>query len=142
MRYDINNVNGFRIPKKKIDRMFKVAGGFFPKVKKAEVSMAFIGDRQMKKLNTRYRRKKSTTDVLSFPEYDRYDQIQPETYLGEIVISFPTAKHQALRQGHAISREILILSIHGLLHLLGYDHLNKKDEQEMKRLEKTILYKV
>jgi probable rRNA maturation factor len=92
---------------------------------KVEVSILFCGDRRMRTLNRRYRRKDRPTDVLSFPSNDGL--------LGDIVISVPYAARQAKRRGESTAREIDRLLLHGFLHLLGYDH--ETDEGEMDALE-------
>jgi probable rRNA maturation factor len=75
------------------------------------------GDRELRRLNREFRKQDSPTDVLSFPAE------QPsQGFLGEIAISFETARKQALQYGHSLHEEIEILMLHGLLHLLGMDH--------------------
>lgn len=106
----------------------------------AEVSVLFIGDRAMRTLNRRYRGKDSATDVLSFSFREgEHRQIQPH-FLGDIVISVPAAARQARAAGHAVGREIEILLVHGLLHLLGYDHeLGEREARRMLRRERELL---
>ncbi len=99
----------------------------------AELSIAFVGDRKMKELNSAYRGIKKTTDVLSFeagiPIVNGMD-----TILGDIVISVPKAESQAEEYGTGFYEEIYRLLIHGTLHLLGYDHVNST--KEARRMEK------
>lgn len=94
----------------------------------------------MRELNSLYRSKDKTTDVLAFSMRDgQYPNINP-AILGDIVISLPTAGRQAKEKGHGIYDEIAILLIHGMLHLAGYDHeKGKKKEARMRRMEKKIL---
>ena len=92
----------------------------------AEVSVSFIDNAQIKELNAQYRNKDIETDVLSFPlgENGQYDT-NPETgarVLGDIVISVEKAVAQAELYGHTLQREIGFLTVHSMLHLLGYDH--------------------
>lgn len=92
----------------------------------AEVSVSFIDNAQIKELNDQYRGKDIETDVLSFPlgENGVYD-INEETgasILGDIVISMEKAMDQAELYGHSLSREVGFLTVHSMLHLLGYDH--------------------
>ncbi|MEI6789814.1 MAG: rRNA maturation RNase YbeY [Myxococcaceae bacterium] len=82
---------------------------------KAEVSVLFVADKEIKALNKKWRGKNKPTDVLSFPA-------EIEGILGDIVISVETAARQALEWGHDFSEEIWVLLIHGLMHLMGYDH--------------------
>jgi rRNA maturation RNase YbeY len=106
----------------------------------AELSVLFIGDRAMRTLNRRYRGKDETTDVLSFSLREgRFPTIQPDM-LGDIVISIPVALRQAGREGHSIAREIDRLLVHGLVHLLGYDHeRGPREARRMARKELALL---
>jgi probable rRNA maturation factor len=106
----------------------------------AELSVLFVGDRAMRTLNRRYRGKDKTTDVLSFSMREgAFPHVQPEV-LGDIVIAVPTAARQAAEAGHALGREIEVLLVHGLLHLLGYDHERSDNEaRRMKRRELQLL---
>ncbi len=95
----------------------------------AEVSVIFIDNEQIRQLNRDFRGKDRPTDVLSFPlgENGRYD-LNNETgayILGDIVISVPKAIEQAKLYGHSLRREIGFLTVHSMLHLLGYDHENE-----------------
>ncbi len=88
----------------------------------AELSVLFVGDRAMRSLNRKYRGKDKTTDVLSFSYREgRFPYIQ-KNLLGDIVISVPKADRQAKTEGHTLQKEINRLLVHGLTHLLGYDH--------------------
>jgi probable rRNA maturation factor len=104
------------------------------------VSILFVGDTAMRSLNRRYRGKNTTTDVLSFSFGEgNYSHIQPH-FLGDIVVSVPRAARQARAAGHTVAREIDILLIHGLLHLLGYDHeINDQEARRMRRREVQLL---
>jgi probable rRNA maturation factor len=94
----------------------------------AEISVSFVDDEEIQYLNNLHRNIDKSTDVLSFPlgENGVYDK-DPGTgmcYLGDIVISVPTAVRQARTYGHTLQREIGFLTVHSMLHLLGYDHVN------------------
>ncbi len=106
----------------------------------SELSILLVNDTQMQELNRLYRSKDKTTDVLSFSMNEGdYSDINTNL-LGDIVISLPAAKRQAKEKGHGIYDEIAILLIHGILHLLGYDHeKGGKEETRMRRMEKKIL---
>jgi len=93
---------------------------------RGEVSVAFVGDRRMRALNRAYRGKDVPTDVLSFPSGER-------AFLGDIVIATGVARRQARAAGHSFGTEARVLALHGLLHLLGYDH--EVDDGRMRRLE-------
>jgi len=94
----------------------------------------------MRALNKQYRGKNGTTDVLSFPAREGpFADVRPEL-LGDIVISIPLAEKQARSAGHSLNREIEMLLIHGLLHLLGYDHERSPAEaRRMRRKERMLL---
>ena len=98
----------------------------------ASASLVLIGDERMRRLNRAFRGHDRPTDVLSFPARDG-DFPDETEYLGDIVISVETARRQARRRGSTLPRELRVLALHGLLHLLGYDH--ETDQGEMRRLE-------
>jgi probable rRNA maturation factor len=107
----------------------------------AEISVLITNDEEIQALNSQYRQKDYATDVLSFPmcEYPLDDG----GMLGDIVISIDTAKKQAEENEIALNREFAFLYIHGLLHLLGYDHeTSQEDEEEMFDLQEAILREV
>jgi len=106
----------------------------------AELSVALIGDSEMRKLNLDYRGVDRPTDVLSFSQTEgEFGDIAPDM-LGDVVVSVDTALRQAKEAGHALEEELDLLIIHGVLHLLGYDHQKGADEEkEMKGLEKEVL---
>ncbi|MDE7120951.1 MAG: rRNA maturation RNase YbeY [Oscillospiraceae bacterium] len=114
----------------------------------AEVSVSFVSNQEIKKLNKSYRQKDSVTDVLSFPltSEDGRMEINTETgavLLGDIVISIETAVKQASIYGHSLSREIGFLTVHSMLHLLGYDHeTSPLDERIMREKEEAVLDKL
>lgn len=97
------------------------------------MSVLFVGDGAMRSLNRRYRRKDRTTDVLSFPFREgAYAGVQPDI-LGDIVISVPVSERQARQYGETNQRALDRLLVHGLLHLLGYDH--ERGAAEARRME-------
>lgn len=103
-------------------------------------SVIFIDDELMRDMNNKYRNIDRTTDVLSFALNDFQENFQSEIIvLGEIYVSIPKMKEQAKEYGHSEKRELSFLVIHGLLHLLGYDHMTEKDEKEMFSLQKEVL---
>lgn len=87
---------------------------------RAELSIALVGDREMRPLNSKYRKKNKTTDVLSFFVEDQ--PISGTKILGDVVISVEQARRQAKQRGKTLKSEMVTLLIHGILHLLGYDH--------------------
>ncbi len=101
-----------------------------------ELSIALLGDREMRDLNRRYRGKDRATDVLSFAMQEGGVSGGKIGLLGDIAISIPTARRQALLHRHSARQELLTLLIHGFCHLLGYDHQSDAEEREMRREEK------
>ena len=93
---------------------------------RGEVGVALVTDAHIRKLNARYRRKNVATDVLSFPSEDS---------LGDILIATGVARRQAREAGHSYATELRVLALHGLLHLLGYDHDDAHDGGRMARAE-------
>lgn len=103
-------------------------------------TITFIGDELMHEMNLKYRGIDRTTDVLSFALNDVDSNFKEEiNVLGDIFVSIPKMKEQAKEYGHSEKRELSFLIIHGLLHLLGYDHMEKEDEIEMFALQKEVL---
>lgn len=97
-----------------------------------EVELIYMGDDEITEINNEFRNKNSATDVLSFPLID-----MPHSPLGTIIISIDKVKEKALELEHSEADELSLLFIHGLLHLLGYDH--DEDEGEMRKKEKRII---
>ncbi len=108
-----------------------------------EIGILITTDAEVRRLNKQYRRKDTTTDVLSFAlaESDADFTPSPEgaSTLGQVVVSYPQAQRQAREYGHSIEREVAFLLVHGLLHLLGYDHKNRTDEKLMQARQEAIL---
>jgi probable rRNA maturation factor len=103
----------------------------------AELSVALIGNGEMRKLNARYRKKDYPTDVLSFPA--AADMPGGLRLLGDVIISVDKAKEQAKERGRSLDEEMTTLLVHGVLHLLGYDHeRSAKDARIMGRLEQKL----
>ena len=100
---------------------------------RAEVSILLLDDAGITGLNEQYLKKTGPTDVISFPMHDgAFPSVQPDL-LGDIAISVPTAQRQADRRGVTLHEEMAGLFIHGILHLLGYDHeLSASDSRRMK----------
>lgn len=90
------------------------------KQNRAELSIALVGDKEMRLLNAKYRKKHTTTDVLSFPVEDQ--PASGSILLGDVIISVEQARRQAQVQKKTLKSEMATLLIHGILHLLGYDH--------------------
>lgn len=99
-----------------------------------------VDSKTIKVINKKYRNKDKVTDVISFANRDNKDLYVP--LLGEIYICLAQAKKQAAEYNHSLKRELCFLFTHGLLHLLGFDHMSHKDEIEMMSLSKKIMSKV
>jgi probable rRNA maturation factor len=108
-----------------------------------ELGLLLTTDARIRSLNRQYRRKDAVTDVLSFAlaESDGDFAPSPEgpSTLGQVVVSYPRAVRQAREYGHSTEREVAFLFIHGLLHLLGYDHQRRADERRMLERQEAIL---
>ncbi|MFN3395931.1 MAG: rRNA maturation RNase YbeY [Thermodesulfovibrionales bacterium] len=107
----------------------------------AELSILLVSDSEMERLNSTFRGKKKTTDVLSFPIYNSLKETpsKGEVLIGDIVINLKAAMRQAQQFGISDYEEIRRLLIHGFLHLLGYDHeRNRYQEMKMKKKEKEL----
>lgn len=112
---------------------------------KGDVAVALVPDVRIRALNRQYRRQDKVTDVLSFPAdaasfpAGRASARRPlrreSRILGDIVIATGVARRQAKAAGHSLQHELRVLSLHGLLHLLGYDHHDPSDSRRMSRLE-------
>ena len=103
----------------------------------AELSILLVNDRRMKLLNRQYRSIDRATDVLSFPQTENRTQ---NFVLGDIVINLPRAKRQAAEQGITLNKELKRLMIHGLLHLIGYDHEKSRyQKNKMRSKERELL---
>ena len=110
----------------------------------AEISLTFTDNKGIRTLNRDFRNIDKETDVLSFPLTDYSGTDLPidevNTSLGDIVISLERAEEQAKDFGHSFEREVAFLTVHSMLHLLGYDHVNSEEEDaEMRRRQREIL---
>lgn len=105
--------------------------------------VTIVNNEEIHKINREYRHVDRPTDVISFAFMDDKNEIVPKDgspiSLGEIIISYEKAESQAKEYGHSLLREMSFLFVHGMLHLLGYDHMEKDDETLMFRLQDEIL---
>ena len=117
----------------------------------------FVGKRKIRKTNKQFRNNDKVTDVLSFPsalesgrknmqqidwqqaKLTSFDPVSETIFLGDILVCMAKAKNQAKEYGHGLHREVCYLCVHGLLHLLGYDHMIDSDKKIMRELEEKIL---
>ena len=110
-----------------------------------EISVTFTDNEGIRAINSEFRGIDAPTDVLSFPLTD-YEEVdfpvadEPTSSLGDIVLSLERADEQAREFGHSFEREVAFLTVHSMLHLLGYDHINSEEEDaEMRRRQREIL---
>jgi probable rRNA maturation factor len=115
-----------------------------------EISLVITGQERIQELNREYRHLDRPTDVLSFSMQENREE-EPTAFigppdgllhLGEVIISYPQAALQAQERGHSIRKEMMILIVHGVLHILGYDHEQPAEEPAMTAREKEILTKI
>lgn len=112
----------------------------YKKLENVIFNVIFVDNETIKSINKEYRGIDSETDVISFALEDNNDiRFEFGRILGDIYISVPKMKDQAKEYGHSEKREMAFLTIHGLLHLLGYDHMNKEDEEIMFKEQELIL---
>ena len=120
-------------------RLRKIAGTVLKNLgqhSQCELSVSFTDDRRMRELNRVWRNIDRTTDVLSFPQEGGPDY----SLLGDIVISIDTVKRQSKSYGNTVHEEIKKLLVHGILHLLGYDHKKKKEKDIMREQEANLMF--
>ncbi len=159
---EIHNFTQNEIDEKMFRRVAEVVLKTVGIENKTEISLAIVGDGRMRKLNKMYRGSNRVTDVLAFgdksvlpylakafPRLKKGQEVEfiepPDGVkrLGEVIICYPRARKQARRLGHSLEKELTILLIHGILHLLGYDHeKGGAAEEEMKKMEAEILKEV
>ena len=123
-----------------IEKAIKTALSFFDMGNGYQVSVSFVDKDEIHKLNREFRNTDRVTDVLSFP----MEEVDPRgvNILGDIVICMEQAECQAEEFGHSVVREVAYLSVHSVLHLLGYDHEREEDKLEMRAMEKQIMKKL
>ncbi|MBQ4353527.1 MAG: rRNA maturation RNase YbeY [Clostridia bacterium] len=111
------------------------------------LSVTFTDNEGIREKNREFREIDSATDVLSFPMYDMRNGDMPEPYgdveLGDIVLSLERAEEQANEFGHSYERECAFLTVHSMLHLLGYDHVDsEEDDREMREHQRVVMKKI
>lgn len=122
-----------------------------------EMSVSVVSEQEIRKLNKEFRNTDAVTDVLSFPTIDNperkilnisdfsadaVNQATGKLNIGDVIICAARARQQAQEYGHSLRREMCFLTLHGLLHLLGYDHVDSADERIMSELQQKILDKL
>ena len=116
---------------------------------KLYVSVTLTCPENIRKINKEYRDIDKETDVLSFPMFEKNEiqnlistENEVEDILGDLIISIPKVKEQAIEYGHSFERELAYMCVHGFYHLMGYDHMVEEDKKEMRKKEDEILVKL
>ncbi|MFC1624097.1 rRNA maturation RNase YbeY [Candidatus Omnitrophota bacterium] len=139
MRIDIMNLqNKVRISKKGVEKYVKSILKAMGE-SDAELSLLFVTDLYIKRLNWKYRRVNSKTDVLAFSMREGDDIPKDSPILGDVVVSTETAKREAIKRSRPVQKEIYLYLVHGILHLLGYDDKKPNDRRKMKLKEEKLL---
>ncbi len=135
----------FNETEEKLEEEFKIVLKVLKKglkilnIKKVEFNVIIVDKDYIRELNKTYRNKDMETDVISFALEDDKTFNPEERVLGDIYISIDRVHSQAKEYGHSEIRELCFLAVHGMLHLLGYDHMQKDEEKEMFSLQDKIL---
>ncbi|MEA3336342.1 MAG: rRNA maturation RNase YbeY [Chloroflexota bacterium] len=132
-----------------VDRLIEVVSATLRRegMEGVELAVVVTGEETLQQLNCAYRGIDTPTDVLSFPAWDTLAEEEsvfvsaPDaaTYLGDVIISFPAAARQADAAGHSVADELSLLAVHGVLHLLGYDHGTPEEKAGMWAVQDEIL---
>lgn len=139
MDYEINNIYNYKEDYSYLDGVIKRTLKQ-ENIKNAIFSIIFVDEKEIQKINKEYRNIDKITDVISFAFEDNADIVYNDfRVLGDIYICIPRMLEQAKEYGHSEKRELAFLTVHGLLHLLGYDHQTKEEENEMFALQELVL---
>jgi probable rRNA maturation factor len=143
MSVEINNESEIQIDEVRVLELARFALSELKIHPKAELAIQFVDEEAMEILHLQWMDEPGPTDVLSFPMDELRPggegEVSPEGLLGDIVVCPQVALKQAVTAGHEAINEILLLTTHGILHLLGYDHAEPDEEKEMFGLQKSIL---
>ena len=135
----LNNQKKVRLALRPLEQFFQKARRAL-KLKPQSAALAFVTDTEIARLNKTYRKKNRPTDVLSFPAQPSAKRPNRNKFLGDIAIAPAVARRYAKKNGRTLENEICILILHGLLHLLGYDH--ETDRGQMDRVEHKLRRKL
>lgn len=143
MKVLFDNSTDFNLDTDLINRVAAEALRFEGVSSNCEISFTLVDNKEIHRLNKKYRNIDRPTDVLSFPLIDFENEEMPDgsstIYLGDIIISIEKAKQQAEEYGHSVERELAFLTAHSMLHLLGYDHMTEEEEKDMFARQRAIL---
>ena len=139
MHIEINNLTDEKVDNSLIESVINATKDRL-NIEESMVGIVLIDNERIHEINKQYRNVDRETDVISFAFLeDETDPIMEIDNLGEIYISLEKAHSQAIEYGHSFKRELAFLVVHGLLHLLGYDHMTESEEKEMFSLQEEIL---
>ena len=143
MGVELTNESGFEVEETQIQDVLIHAMTTMRVHPSAEVAVVLVDETAMEQLHVQWMGESGPTDVLSFPMDElrpgRDGELSAEGILGDIVLCPTVAKNQATAAGHSVMEELQMLTVHGLLHLLGYDHAEPEEEAEMFGLQGSIL---
>jgi probable rRNA maturation factor len=143
MSVDINNESGFEVDEAAVQRLASFALGAMHVHPDTDIAILLVDEATIEQLHVQWMDEPGPTDVLSFPMDElrpgSADQQTPAGLLGDIVICPAVAEGQAAAAGHSTAQEIHVLLVHGVLHLLGFDHAIPEEEAEMFGLQRDIL---
>ena len=128
--FDINDEFGYDKDYSYLDDVLNIALDY-EKVKNSYFSVIFVSEEEIQKINREYRGIDKVTDVISFAFLDNESVYDPIKILGDIYICIPKMMEQAKSYGHSEKRELSFLVVHGLLHLLGYDHTKSLEDEKI-----------
>ncbi|WGW13850.1 rRNA maturation RNase YbeY [Saxibacter everestensis] len=143
MSIEVNNESGRPCEEREVSELARYVLDQMHVHPQVELSIIMVGSAEMEKLHIDWMDEPGPTDVLSFPMDElrpgTEDSITPAGLLGDIVLCPEVAEKQAMAAGHSAMEEILLLTTHGILHLLGYDHAEPDEEREMFALQRQLL---
>ena len=138
MTVEITNRSGALVPETEMVSLLDFGIEYMELNPECEISMTFVNPQEMEELHIKWMDEPGPTDVLSFP-MDMPENRAEAVTLGDIVIAPAVAAKQAIEAGHSTEHEIFILATHGLLHILGYDHVDPDEEKVMFALQEKIV---
>ncbi len=149
MQFEITNEWKEPIPQEWLDKLERLLPLYAAQEGLPEalrIDLSFVDDAMIQEINAEYRDIDKATDVLSFPMYERDEEIElledELAPFGDIVLSMDHAIAQAEEYGHSLEREVLYLIVHGLMHLAGYDHMVEDEKQEMREAEEALMAQI
>lgn len=134
----LSHPESFQIDENHIWAIFEYIAQVVAIPQKGILNIAFLSDEEIRSLNHQYRGIDSTTDVLSFHYFDDFSNVWDDEVVGEIIMSESRIRSQSVDHGHSEASEFETLAIHGILHILGYDHEDDDDYKAMWQIEKPI----